>query len=247
MKAYQWSTYVIEKECGFKHESFWSLREFQVNKWSKGAKAYQRRSLTLKQCHMALDGVHRSVGRVFCVCVLGNIIAIVLSENICPFFLHRWSCKKHTKWRAGTRPLWWEKAKGWDWPFGHQLGFGNTMHGSSSFWPFPLPPPRLLWAMLTSQRLTPQTSMIFYKDSKHTYGPSSPPPAFISHAGTHACTRTKQFCLCICKQVSPVWHHSTTAGYGSIKRPQISADYIKTNPWHRPHYQMLFSFSGELN
>lgn len=111
------------------------------------------------------------------------------------------------------------------------------------FLAFPHPcPRRLLWAMLTSQRLTPQTSMIFYKDSKHTYGPSSPPPALISHAGTHARTRTKQFCLYIREQVSPVWHHSTTAGYGSIKRPQISVDYIKTHPRHCPHHQTLFSF-----
>lgn len=59
-----------------------------------------------------------------------------------------------------------------------------------------------------------------------------PPLRLLSyHTQEHVrATRTKQFCPYICKQVSPVWHHSTTAGYGSIKRPQISVDYIKTDP-----------------
>lgn len=51
--------------------------------------------------------------------------------------------------------------------------------------------------------------------------PQTPP--FISHKpNTHTHT------LYICKQTSPVWHHSTTAGYGSKEKQQISVDYINT-------------------
>lgn len=193
----------------------------------KGAKAYQRCSLTLKQCHMALD----ILPQWWCVWPGTKWLLCFLKTFA---FLHSWSCKKHTKWWGGTSSLSWWKAKGWDWPFWHQLGFGNTMHGGNSFWPFPLQ----LWAMLTSQRLKSK-HLSFYTKTQ-----TCPKPLLLYHSHTHKYTQTEQFCLYICKQTGPVWHHSTTAGYGSKKRQQITVDYINTKAWLSPQYQHHFPLTG---
>lgn len=81
----------------------------------------------------------------------------------------------------------------------------------------------LLWAMLASQRLSPNI-YDFIQRLKHLPRTT----ALVSHTCTHRRAHTEQFRLCICKQVRPVWHHSTTAGYGSKNRQWITVDYIST-------------------
>lgn len=92
-----------------------------------------------------------------------------------------------------------------------------------------------LWAMLTSQRLTPNI-YDFIQRLKHLPRTT----ALVSHTCTHRRAHTKQFCLCICKQVSPVWHHSTTAGYGSKNRQRITVDYISTRLHSLPGISTTF-------
>lgn len=79
MKGYQWSTYVIEKECAFKHETYWSLWEFQVDEWSKERKLINAVPNT--------ETVSYGSGYAAAVAVFlpGNIMAIVFCENICLF------------------------------------------------------------------------------------------------------------------------------------------------------------------
>lgn len=142
-------------------------------------------------------------------------MAIVLSENIC-LFTHLKLQKAH-KVERGARALYPDERlkdetdlSGISWALGTQC-MAATLSGL-----FPLQ----LWAMLTSQRL--KSKHLSFCTKTQTY--ICPKPVLLYYTHTHS----KHFCLYICKETSPVWYHSTTAGYGSKKRQQISVDYINT-------------------
>lgn len=152
-----------------------------------------------------------------------NIMAIVFSENISPFF-SRVKAVKSIQSGEGARALYpHERLKdgtdlsGISWALGAQY-MAATLSGL-----FPFGSGLCLQAKDSSPNI-----YHFIQRLKRTHAPN--PFFYIIKTHTHIQkqTHTEQSCLFICKQTSPVWHHSTTAGYGSKKRQQITLDYINS-------------------
>lgn len=152
-----------------------------------------------------------------------NIMAIVFSENISPFF-SRVKAVKSIQSGEGARALYpHERLKdgtdlsGISWALGAQY-MAATLSGL-----FPFSSGLCLQAKDSSPNI-----YHFIQRLKRTHAPN--PFFYIIKTHTHIQkqTHTEQSCLFICKQTSPVWHHSTTAGYGSKKRQQITLDYINS-------------------
>lgn len=138
---------------------------------------------------------------VFCVCVLGNIMAIVLSENICPFFFFFFAplkLQKAHKVESGHKAFMVIKGQRMRLTFRASAGLWEHNAWQQFFLAFP-PLPRLLWAMLTSQRLTPQTSMIFHRDSNIHM---APPPLRLLPYHTQEHMRAHALSSSVCTSAS---------------------------------------------
>lgn len=162
-----------------------------------------------------------------------NIMAIVLPENIQSFYTVE--AAKSAQCGEGAQALYHDKRlkdetdlSGISWALGTQWqqlfqAFCPSALGYAYKWKTHA---KHLWVYTKTQTYICPKSLLWY------------------HTHTHMHTHAKQFCLHFCKQVSPVWHHSKTAGYGSKKRQQITVDYINTEAWLSPQYQYYFTFRG---
>lgn len=181
-------------------EAIW---EFGEDQWSKEHEAYQHCFSTFKQCHGFGNTARKAV-------VLPRNIMVVFvfirCEKPVKCSWSRWGC-------AGSLSRW--KAKRWDWPFWHQLGFGSTMHGSNSFWHFP--PSALGYTYKPNTQV--QTSIILRKDS-NTLIPRTP-SFFISQRRSH----TTKFCISANRPV-PSGITVQLQAMEAEKREWITADYI---------------------